>query len=179
MADGIRGNHFTDYPVEVQIGIRLHRFIDSYTDSHPIFRQSTKRLHTTYSHLSGVIVDMFYDHFLAKNWSQHHHEPLEDFVNQFYGELEEHYAVLNDKTKHLLPYMKRDNWLSNYQYIPGLEKILAQMDHRMSFDSKMSQSIKELVQHYQEFETEFSIFMEDIKKAAGQELEKLLLDSAR
>ena len=68
MADGIRGKHYEYLPAEVQKGIVLHRAIDTYTDSHPIFRQSTKRLHHRYHHYAGVIVDVFYDHFLAKNW---------------------------------------------------------------------------------------------------------------
>ena len=66
IADGIRGNKYKTYPAEVQIGIQLHREIDTFTDAHPIFRKSTKRLHKGYSHYSGVIVDIFYDHFLAR-----------------------------------------------------------------------------------------------------------------
>ena len=69
MADGIRGKQFENYHPEIQKGIILHRFIDTFTDAHPVFRQSTKKLHENYHHYAGVIVDVFYDHFLAKNWN--------------------------------------------------------------------------------------------------------------
>ena len=59
MADGIRGKHFESYPLEIQKGIILHRSIDTFTDAHPIFRQSTKKLHEKYHHYAGVIVDVF------------------------------------------------------------------------------------------------------------------------
>ena len=67
-ADHIRGNKFKHFPEKIQKGIVLHREIDTYTDAHPIAKQSSRRLHANYSHYSRVIVDIFYDHFLAKNW---------------------------------------------------------------------------------------------------------------
>ncbi len=99
MADGIRGKQFEHFPEDVQKGIILHRFIDTYTDSHDIFRQSTKRLHEKYHHYAGVIVDIVYDHFLAKNWSKYSDENLEDFINRFYNSLHENYAILTEKTQ--------------------------------------------------------------------------------
>jgi len=72
MADGIKGKKYLKYGDEIQKGILIHRWIDSYTDSHSIVKQSTKRLHAKYGHYSGVIVDILYDHFLAKNWSHYH-----------------------------------------------------------------------------------------------------------
>ena len=63
MADGIRGRQYEKYPLEIQKGIILHRAIDTFTDAHPIFRQSTKRLHQNYHHYAGVIVDVFYELF--------------------------------------------------------------------------------------------------------------------
>jgi acyl carrier protein phosphodiesterase len=83
MADGIRGKQFKNYPQEVQKGIVLHRAIDTFTDAHPVFRQSTKKLHSRYHHYAGVIVDVFYDHFLAKNWANYSDENLADYVNHF------------------------------------------------------------------------------------------------
>src|SRR5690606_29576564 len=83
MADGIKGKDYEEYPEKLKTGILLHRFIDTYTDAHPIVRESTKRLHSKYHHYSGVAVDMFYDHFLAKNWSRYSDEPLDEFVQQF------------------------------------------------------------------------------------------------
>lgn len=66
IADGVRGKQYKKFPKDIQIGILLHRQIDTFTDAHPIVRQSTKRLHKNYSHYSGVIVDILYDHFWLK-----------------------------------------------------------------------------------------------------------------
>ena len=76
IADGIKGKKYLSYPASIQKGILLHRGIDSFTDSHPTVRQSTARLHENYGHYSGVIVDILYDHFLAKNWEEYHEQDL-------------------------------------------------------------------------------------------------------
>ncbi|MFN9111819.1 MAG: ACP phosphodiesterase, partial [Bacteroidota bacterium] len=161
MADGIRGRHYEYLPIEVQKGIKLHREIDTYTDSHPIFRQSTKRLHERYHHYAGVIVDVFYDHFLAKNWSDYSSEKLEDYVARFYKSLDTYEAILTEKTLHIKPYMIAHNWLVNYQYKEGIARILTQMDHRTKDVSQMQYAIEELEKFYCDFETEFTLFFED------------------
>ena len=84
MADSIKGNQYLNYEKEFQYGILLHRHIDSFTDSHPIYRQSKHRLHEKYGHYSGVIMDILYDHFLAKNWATYSRGKLEDFAVDFY-----------------------------------------------------------------------------------------------
>ena len=162
MADGIRGKQYSHLPPNIQKGILLHRAIDTFTDSHPVFRQSTKRLHQNYHHYAGVIVDVFYDHFLAKNWARYSDEKLEDFVGRFYTSLYDNYDILTDKTQQLMPYMIEHNWLVNYQYTEGIARILLRMDQRTKNNSKMQFSIIELKDFYLEFETEFTIFFEDL-----------------
>ena len=87
ISDSIRGKNYLNYPKEIQVGILLHREIDTFTDAHPIVRKSTKRLHKNYGHYAGVIVDVFYDHFLAKNWCHYSSVPLEVFIQNFYRPL--------------------------------------------------------------------------------------------
>ncbi|OXA95231.1 acyl carrier protein phosphodiesterase [Flavobacterium hercynium] len=170
MADGIRGKQLEHFPEEVRKGIILHRFIDTYTDSHDIFRQSTKRLHQRYHHYSGVIVDIFYDHFLAKNWSKYSDENLDDFINRFYKSLHENYSILTEKTQGLMPYMIERNWLSSYQTVEGIHQILTQMDRRSKNTSKMQFAAEELREYYFEFEQEFTLFFEDLRQHATQKL---------
>lgn len=173
MADGIRGKHYEYLPAEVQKGIVLHRAIDTYTDAHPIFRQSTKRLHERYHHYAGVIVDIFYDHFLAKNWNNYSNEKLEDFVERFYQSLETHQEILTEKTLHMKPYMIEHNWLVNYQYTKGIERILTQMDRRTKDVSQMQFAIEELEKYYAEFETEFTSFFQDLITYVAQKTSEL------
>lgn len=173
MADGIRGKNFDYLPLNVQKGIILHRFIDTFTDAHPIFRQSTKRLHSRYHHYSGVIVDLYYDHFLAKNWQQYSNEDLEVFVSRFYQSLEVYSDILTEKTKQIKPYMIAHNWLVNYQNTVGIARILRQMDRRTNDVSMMQYAIEELQQFYIEFESEFTSFFSDLKAAVDQKLQKI------
>ncbi|MBZ4033714.1 acyl carrier protein phosphodiesterase [Flavobacterium sp. 17A] len=170
MADGIRGKQFEHFPLDVQKGILLHRFIDTYTDSHDIFRKSTKRLHERYHHYSGVIVDIVYDHFLAKNWSNYSDEKLESFISRFYNSLHDNYEILSEKTQDLMPYMIGRNWLLSYRTVDGIHQILTQMDRRSKNISQMQYAVEELREFYDEFEEEFTLFFEEIKKEAKVKL---------
>jgi acyl carrier protein phosphodiesterase len=158
MADGIHGKHFDTFPIAIQKGIILHRSIDTFTDAHPIFRQSTKRLHANYHHYSGIIVDIFYDHFLAKNWSNYSDERLEDYSQRFYQSLRDNYDDLTPKTQKMMPYLIEHNWLLSYQTIEGIESVLTKMDTRMKLDSNMRFSVAELKTYYSDFESEFTAF---------------------
>ena len=93
IADGVKGNDYKKFPEELQTGILLHRAIDTYTDAHDTVKQSTRRLHQRYSHYSGVIVDILYDHFLAKNWDNYSNIPLAIYAERFYDSLEDHYDL--------------------------------------------------------------------------------------
>ena len=168
MADGIRGKHFESYPLEIQKGIILHRAIDTFTDAHPVFRQSTKRLHENYHHYAGVIVDVFYDHFLAKNWNTYSDEKLEDFVSRFYQSLQYNHIILSERTKGMMPYMIEHNWLVSYRTVEGINRILTQMDHRTKNESKMRFATNELSEFYIEFEKEFTEFFKELNAFAKQ-----------
>ena len=173
MADGVRGKQYENFPPAIQKGILLHRAIDTFTDAHPIFRQSTKKLHSRYHHYAGVIVDMYYDHFLAKNWSNYHPENLDLYANTFYQSLLDNHTILTTKTQNLLPYMMEYNWLVSYQSISGLERILSQMDHRTKNQSLMRFATEELITYYDEFETEFSLFYNEVQLFSKDKLAQL------
>ena len=174
MADGVRGNKHLELQSEIQKGIILHRSIDTFTDAHPIFRKSTKRLHANYHHFSGVIVDVFYDHFLAKNWSLYSDEKLEEYVANFYDSLAIHNDLLTEKAQMMKPYMIQQNWLLSYQTIDGIEKILSQMDNRIKRESNMRFSVLQLRLFYKEFEDDFTIFFEDLQLITKHKLTELL-----
>jgi acyl carrier protein phosphodiesterase len=170
MADTIRGSKYEYLPLEVQKGIILHRAIDTFTDAHPIFRKSTKRLHENYHHYSGVIIDVFYDHFLAKNWVIYSDQPLAEYTSHFYEIMQANYAILTPKTQQLLPYMIAQNWLVSYATIEGIEIILSQMERRIKNDSKLSLSVNELKLYYHEFEEEFTSFFAALRNYSDQKL---------
>ncbi|MCW5515351.1 acyl carrier protein phosphodiesterase [Muriicola sp. Z0-33] len=162
IADSIRGRNYEHLPERVQKGIILHRAIDTYTDTHPTVRKSSKRLHENYSHYSRVIVDIFYDHFLAKNWKKYSEEPLPVFVDNFYDLLEDNYPILPDGVQRMMPYMIADNWIVNYAKLHGISKVLQGMNRRTKNKSKMNFAIVDLETHYDDFEAEFSSFFEEL-----------------
>ena len=173
MADGIRGKNFDTFPMAIQKGIILHRAIDTFTDAHPVFRQSTKRLHANYHHYSGIIVDIFYDHFLAKNWENYSNESLENYTERFYQSLRDNHNFLTEKTQKMVPYLIDQNWLLSYQTIEGIEDVLIRMDNRMKRDSNMRFSVAELRTFYVEFENEFTTFFDEIKTHSNQRIQTL------
>lgn len=170
MADGIRGNQFDNYPKEVQKGIFLHRAIDTFTDSHPVFRESTKKLHSRYHHYAGVIIDVFYDHFLAKNWKTYSDENLEEFIERFYQSLKNNPTILSPRTAGFMAVMFRENWLLKYKTIEGIEHILTQMDRRTKNQSKMRFAVEELQEFYNEFEKEFTLFFEELRAYVSEKI---------
>ena len=170
MADGIRGKEYQKFSPGIQRGIILHRAIDTFTDAHPVFRQSKHRLHEEYGHYSGVIIDIFYDHFLAKNWTTYSDIPLEIYAAKFYKVLQDHFDVLTMKTQHLLPYMVSQNWLVSYQTMEGIGEILTQMDNRTKNKSTMQFAVIELEKYYSDFENEFTLFFEKLQVYSTQKL---------
>lgn len=162
IADSIRGNKIGHLPSRIQKGILLHREIDTYTDSHSIPKISSKRLHKNYSHYSRVIVDIFYDHFLAKNWKNYSNTPLKVYVENFYDLLEDNYPILPNGVQRMMPYMITDNWIYNYSKMEGIGRVLNGMNRRTKNKSKMNFAIMDLEEHYTDFEKEFTSFFEEL-----------------
>lgn len=177
IADGIKGKDYKKFPKDIQKGILLHREIDTYTDAHKTVRKSTKRLHKKYSHYSGVIVDILYDHFLAKNWIQYSTVPLEIYVQDFYNSLEMNYDILPDRIRKMIPYMIADNWLLSYASIEGITKVLSGMNRRTKNRSGMHEAVVELEAFYVQFETEFSQFFNELIFFSNLKLKELNLKS--
>ena len=173
MADSVKGSQYLNYGKELQIGILLHRHIDSYTDAHPIYRQSKHRLHEKYGHYSGVIMDILYDHFLAKNWEKYSSISLPDFARDFYKILENNLDLLPEKTTKIVPYLVTQNWFESYSSVTGIEKILLQMDYKTQHRVAMHEAVVELKNYYQEFENEFTLFFEELKESSKIKITEL------
>ncbi|MFL1012732.1 acyl carrier protein phosphodiesterase [Flavisericum labens] len=173
IADGIKGSKYKKYPKNIQIGVLLHRYIDTYTDAHKTVRLSTKRLHKKYGHYSGIIVDILYDHFLAKNWDRYSDVPLGEYVETFYDSLEEHYEILPLRIQKMMPYLLADNWLLSYASIDGISRVLDGMNRRTKNRSSMNEAVVELEEFYTEFENEFSNFFDELIQFSKLKLEEL------
>lgn len=174
VADGIHGKSYLNYPEAMQIGILHHREIDTFTDAHPLFRQCTKRLHYKYSHYSGIVIDIYFDHFLAKNWSQYHDLPLEIFVNDFYEMIQKHEEILPEKFRRLLPFMVAQNWLLSYASLEGIQEVFNGMHRRTKQQAELNEAVTELKLYYKAFEADFKLFFEDLKVFSQIKLNELI-----
>ena len=163
IADSIKGSKYSSYPAEIQKGILLHRQIDTTTDAHPAFRQSTKRLHKNYGHYSGIIVDIFYDHFLAKNWSEYSDIPLADYIQTFYELLRNNFEILPENIQKIAPIMMEGNWLLIYADLEGIDRVLAGMNRRTKNRSGMDKAGHELKEFYTLFEADFRLVIKDLQ----------------
>ena len=173
IADHIRGNKFEHFPSEIQKGIFLHRKIDSFTDAHPIVRKSKRRLHERYGHYDGIIIDVFYDYFLAKNWKRYSKIPLETYTKGVYKILSNHHNILPEKTKQMLPYMIKYDWLYNYQFEHGIQEVLNSLNRRTKGRSKMDLAIDDLQKHHIDLENDFFLFFDELIAYTNNELLKL------
>ena len=177
IADHIRGNQFKRYSQGIQRGIRLHREIDTYTDAHPITRRSKRRLDKKYGLYAGVIIDLFYDHFLAKNWDDYSAIPLDVYVASVYALLGSNLENLPEKTQHLLPFMVEYNWLYNYQFIKGMQRVFNGMNRRTNNKSQMHLATYDLQEYYLTFETDFKEFFQQLIAFTDQKLQAISLIS--
>mgnify|MGYP003771172653 FL=1 len=162
MADGLKRQALEHFPIDFQKGVLLHRAIDEFTDQHPIFKKSCKRIFKVHGHYSRVIVDIFYDHFLAVKWANYHCVPLVVFAQDFYTLLDNHFEELPLKTQHLFPYMKKQNWLVAYKSIEGIDQILKGMQRRTKFSAKLDEASKDLITHYTDLENDFDSFFKEL-----------------
>ena len=173
IADHIQGNKYEHFSKEIQQGIFLHREIDTFTDAHAIVRKSKRRLHKRYRHYDGVIIDIFFDYFLAKNWNQYSAIPLDIYTHAVYKLLEEKSAALPIKSQQFIKYMVAYNILYNYQFEEGIEKVLNGMNSRTKGKSQMNLAIEDLKILKNEFEEDFTIFFKDLKEFTTKKLKEL------
>lgn len=168
MGDFVKGDPMTKLPTGIGIGVLLHRAIDEFTDQHAVVRQSKERLRPKYRHYASVIVDIYYDHFLAKNFLQFSNSHLLPYSLEVYATLQNYQAYLPEKTSYMLRFMERDNWLYHYASMEGIGRALNGMSHRARFDSKMNESINDLTEHYNAFENEFRLFFPELQVLSSQ-----------
>ena len=174
IADHVKGKAYLNYPKTVQKGILLHRKIDLYSDNHPLFKKNVYLLFPEFRHYSRVIVDMFFDHFLASKWESYHPDPLEVFSKQFFSMLKKNSKILPYKTKKILPFITKHNWFIAYRSLEGLESILYQMSERTKFTSNMHLAISTLKNNYADIDQDFQEFFKELRDFVRHEKTILL-----
>ena len=177
ISDFVKGRKKFDYPAGIQKGIMLHRKIDEFTDSHPETRRAKEFFRPPYRLYSGAFVDVIYDHFLACDNNEFSSTgDLETFCQQVYKTLEAYYPVLPARFQRMLPYMKTQNWLYNYQFNDGLEKSLDGVAHRALYLHESAIAFSIFNDHYIALKNCYEAFFPALKKFSSHQLSNLLED---
>ena len=148
----------SQYTTGIINGMALHRKIDFFTDNHPLVRQSIDRLQPKYHKFSGIVVDMFYDHILARNFSQYSATSLEEYAQNFYKLLEKRKSEIPEPMERMVKSMVSRNWFLGYKTFEGIEWALTGISKRLSFESGIENATDELRKDYNLYEKEFKIF---------------------
>jgi len=165
IADAVKGHQaLSNYPEHIQRGIRIHREIDSFTDTHPLFKKGTKRLHSNYGKFAGIIMDIFYDHILALNWDQYSEDSLENFAQSQYNLITSHWTHLPERMQFWYYYMYYNNLLVTYARETVVELVLKRMDKRIGSSSGMGGAIVEFRIHKDEYTEEFRTVFQEIQE---------------
>ena len=169
IGDFIKGRQaLSEFEDVIIRGVELHRAIDEFTDNHPVVHESKHRLRPKYRHYAGVIVDVFYDHFLAVHWKKFHPNTLAEFASETYRTLQDFSDILPLRFRRILPYMVKGNWLVNYSRISGIEQTLSGMASRTPYESNMEFASEDLTEYYAEFNNEFQIFFPELKRFSDE-----------
>lgn len=163
IADHVKGSDILKYSENIRKGISMHRAIDTYTDQHPVVRQSISRLRADFRKYAGVIVDMYYDHYLSAYWDEYSPVDLSNFTTTRYDMLNTFEAILPARSARLLFYMEKQNWLLSYGSLDGMQQAFTGMSRRTTFQSNMELAVTNLKAGYSEFSNEFRQFFPDLQ----------------
>lgn len=162
IADAVKGRQVNSYPEGIRHGIMLHRMIDTYTDNHPLVDRSKSRIRAIYRKYSGVVIDMYYDHFLAAGWPAYADIPLLQFTKFAYRTLFKHYLKMPFRMQRILPAMAIGNWLASYADVDNVGLALVGMSRRTTFDSGIENGKQQLIEHYDALKSDFDAFFPEL-----------------
>ncbi len=161
LGDFVKGPLDRRYGEPVMRAIALHRRIDSFTDAHPAVLVSKSRVTPARRRYAGIMVDVFYDHFLAKHWNEFHEQPLREFAAHVYEMLERRYDELPARLQQMAPSMIRWDWLGSYAELASIYAALNRMGNRLKRENRLFNSADELLENYPGLEADFRAFLPD------------------
>lgn len=165
--DFVRGVDVAELHPKIQLGIAHHRAIDRFVDAHPITKRSCERLRSKYR-FAAVLVDVFYDHFLARDWGQHGDgRSLRSFVDDVHDLLECHVELLPPRLQQALPAMRREDWLASYGDLSAIDRILERMSGRLRHRSRLADGGLGLRANYEELSMDFKALWPHLEAEAA------------
>ena len=176
ISDFVKGKKKFNYAPGIQKGIILHRAIDQFTDDHAATRAAKLFFKSTYRLYAGAFVDVVYDHFLANDTNEFiFTDDLQKFTSNVYQTLENSFSALPEEFKYLFPFMKNQNWLSNYQYKWGIEKGFRGLVNRAAYLTESAIAFSIFNDHYEELKKCYDEFFPQQKEFCTRQLSNLLM----
>lgn len=168
MGDFVKGPLRGEHGPGVERGLFLHRRIDAYTDAHPVVARSRARIAPPRRRYAGIMVDMFYDHCLARDWSRYASLPLEQFADRVYRVLYSHESRLPERLRRIAPAMSRQDWLSSYRELRSVGFALERMGERLKRGNALLGAGTDLDAHYAALGADFDEFFPQLIEFARQ-----------
>jgi acyl carrier protein phosphodiesterase len=166
MGDDVKGRDLSAWPEGIQRGLRLHRAIDQRTDQHPVQRAGRARVRPHAGRYAGVVMDLFYDHLLARDWDRYSDEPLPQFTARMYALLNDHRHLMPAPTRDMLHWMERGDWLNAYATVQGIGQALEGLSHRAVAGAPMRGAEQVLLANMDDYRREFATFLPDLRTTA-------------
>ncbi|MNO95221.1 Acyl carrier protein phosphodiesterase [compost metagenome] len=161
--DFVKGPLAGRWPADIEAAIRVHRHIDAFTDSHPLVHVAKTRFPSERRRLAGVLIDVFFDHCLARDWQDYSPEPLVLFTRRVYGVLIET-PGLPGRLAHIAPRMAAQDWLGSYLEFEVLQDVMAGMARRLSRPGLLDGAWDELVDLYEPLSADFRAFYPELQR---------------
>ncbi|WP_025127810.1 ACP phosphodiesterase [Pseudomonas sp. PH1b] len=165
--DFVKGRLQGQFAPEVEAAIQLHRRIDTYTDSHPLVSAALSRFSLTRRRYAGIVIDVFFDHCLARDWAQYADRPLQQFTADVYRVLAAE-PQLPGRLAQIAPYMAADDWLGSYRDFEVLEQVLRGIARRLSRPEELTAAMIELERLYQPLSEDFRAFYPQLQSFAAE-----------
>lgn len=166
LADIVKGTARQELNSHIQRGIACHQLIDRFTDSHIVVQRSKERINSSYRRFAGVLVDIFYDHFLAKNWSQYSQISLDEFTAEIYQSFRAYQGQIPLIVREVISRVAAEDWLGSYRNVSGVEIALVRISRRLSQRRNkifsLTPAINELIIHYDALEYDFQEFFPEL-----------------
>lgn len=172
LADFVKGRLPGGLPPALAAGVELHRRVDSFTDRHPLARQSRRRLPAANRRAAGIAVDIVYDHFLARHWRRFADEPLPAFAARCYACLEAHAAAVPDALP-LIRAMRAGDWLCGYRELAAAQRALARTARRLRRPDLLAGAPEALAREQAGLETDFLAFYPELQRFVHDERQRL------
>ncbi|AQZ34755.1 ACP phosphodiesterase [Pseudomonas sp. LPH1] len=166
--DFVKGPLAGRWPTEIEAAIRLHRRIDAFTDSHPLQARARARFPATLRRTAGMLLDLFFDHCLARDWAEYAAQPLDHFTREVYRVLAAE-AELPGRLALMAPRMAAQDWLGSYREFAVLEQVIAGMQRRLSRPQLLDGSLAELERLYEPLSEDFRAFYPELMAFAQGE----------